>query len=137
MSLMTPRQAFWEAVATVCIPTLAIWGVLLYLVRTNARSAEWPLYVIFIALPLPLIFPIYRRYLRGPVAGKEGSPRIRFVTAAASAVLGSAYIVSTLLRHRDTSDLVIHLVMGIAWLLIAGENLRRAMRSKKDLTGQQ
>jgi hypothetical protein len=132
MLLMTPRRAFWEAVATVCIPTLAIWGVLLYLVRTNARQDEWPLYVIFIALPLPLVFPIYRRYLRGPVADKERSPRIRFVTAAASAVLGVAYIVSTLHRHRDSSDLVIHLIMGTAWLLIAGDNLRRAMRSKKE-----
>jgi hypothetical protein len=132
MLLMTPRRAFWEAVATVCIPTLAVWGVLLYLVRTNARSDEWPLYVIFIALPLPLIFPIYRRYLRGPVAGKERSPRIRLFAAAASTVLGSAYIVSTLHRHRDTTDLVIHLVMGTAWLLIAGDNLRRAVRSKKE-----
>jgi hypothetical protein len=135
MLLMTPRRALWEAVATVCIPTLAIWGVLLYLVRTNARSDEWPLYVIFVALPLPLIFPIYRRYLRGPVVGRERSPRVRFVAAAASAVLGATYIVSTLHRHRDTSDLVIHLVMGIAWLVIAGDNLRRALRSRDDSRG--
>src|ERR1700722_16149852 len=131
MLAMTPRRAFWEAVATVCIPTLGIWGVLLYLVRENARSDEWPFYVIFVALPLPLIFPIYRRYLRGPAAGAEKSPRIRFVTAAGSGVLGSAYIVSALHRHKDASDLVIHLVMGTAWLLISADNFRRAMSSKK------
>ena len=118
-----------------CIPSLAIWGVLLYLVRTNARSDEWPLYVIFVALPLPLIFPIYGRYLRGPVALKERSPRMRFVAAASSAALGSAYIVATLHRHSDTSDLVIHLVMGTSWLLIAGYNLRRGMREKRDSDG--
>jgi hypothetical protein len=42
----------WEAVATVRIPTLIIWGVHLYVVRTNARSDEWPLFVIFIAQAL-------------------------------------------------------------------------------------
>ena len=129
---MTQERAFWEAVATVSIPSLIIWGVLLYVVRANATADEWPLYVIFIALPLPLIFPIYKRYLRGPVAKLE-NPRTLFVWAAISAALGSAYVVSTLLRRRDNSDLVIHLVMGFAWLLIGGEKLRRALRARKNL----
>jgi hypothetical protein len=137
MSLMTPTSAFLEAVATVCIPTLVVWGLLLYSVRTNARPDEWPVYLIFFALPLPLIFPIYRRYLRSPVVGQELRPRTYFVRAAATAVVGSAYIVSTLLRHMETPDLVIKFFMGTGWLLVAGDNLRRAMRSKKTLAAQQ
>src|SRR4051812_8686834 len=104
MVTMTPNRAFWEAVATVCIPILVVWGGLLYLLRTNARPDEWPLYVIFIALPLPLIFPIYKRYLRGPSTGRERSPKTHFVAGIASAALGSSYIGITLTRHRDTSD---------------------------------
>ena len=134
---MSPSRAFWEAVATVCIPTLVIWGVLLYVIRTNARSDEWPLYVIFIALPLPLIFPIYKRYLRGPGVRNDGSPKANFVAAIASAVLGLSYIVSTLLHHRANSDLVIKLVMGISWLLIAGVRFRRGVRVRKSVAGQQ
>jgi hypothetical protein len=134
---MSPRRAFWEAVATVCIPTLAIWGVLLYVVRTNARSDEWPLYVIFVALPLPLIFPIYRRYLRGPIVRNEGSPKTNFIAAIASAALGSSYLVSTLLHHRGSSGLVFKLVIGIGWLLIAGEKFRRGIRARKSLAAQQ
>jgi hypothetical protein len=53
------------------LPSLIIWGVLLYLVRANSSAEEWPLYLIFVALPLPLIFPIYKRYLRGPLAKAE------------------------------------------------------------------
>jgi hypothetical protein len=134
---MSPRRAFWEAVATVCIPTLAIWGVLLYVVRANARSDEWPSYVIFIVLPLPLIFPIYRRYLKGPSVRNEGSPKTNFIAAIAFAALGLSYVVATLLHHRDNSDLVVKLVMGTAWLLIAGEKFRRGIRARKSLAGQQ
>ncbi len=129
---MTQERAFWEAVATVSIPSLIIWGVLLYVVRANATADEWLLYVIFIALPLPLIFPIYKRYLRGPVAKLE-NPRTLFVLAVGSAALGSAYVISTLQRHRDNSDLFFHLVIGSGWLLIGGEKLRRALRVRKNL----
>lgn len=134
---MSPRRALWEAVATVCIPTLIIWGVLLYVVRTSARSDEWPLYVIFIALPLPLIYPIYKRYLRGPTVRNEGKPRTHFIAAIASAVLGFSYVVLTLLHHRDKSDLVLNLVMGTAWLLIAAEKIRRGIHARKSLAEQQ
>jgi hypothetical protein len=136
MLRMNPRRAFWEAVATVCIPTLVIWGVLLYFVRTNARSDEWPLYVFFIVLPLPLIFPVYKRYLRGPKTRNEGTPRSHFVSAGVSASLGFAYVVFTLARHRDTEDLVFHLVLGICWLLIGAERLRRGIRARKSFAGQ-
>jgi hypothetical protein len=134
---MSPSRAFWEAVATVCIPTLVIWGVLLYVIRTNARSDEWPLYMIFIALPLPLIFPVYRRYLQRPGARNDGSPKANFIAAIASTVLGLSYVVSTLLHHRDNSDLVIKLVMGVSWLLIAGVRFRRGVRVRKRLAEQQ
>ena len=91
---MTRERALWEAVATVAIPSLIVWSVLLYVISANARADEWPLYVIFIALPLPLVFPIYKRYLRGPVATVE-KPRTLFIAASAFFVLGSANIIAT------------------------------------------
>jgi hypothetical protein len=136
MLRMNPRRAFWEAVATVCIPTLVIWGVLLFFLRTNARSDEWPLYAVFIALPLPLIFPVYKRYLRGPKTRSEGTPRSHFIAACVSASLGFAYVVFTLAHHRDTEDLVFHLALGFGWLLIGAERLRRGIKARKGLAGQ-
>lgn len=136
MLRMNPRQALWEAVATVCIPTLVIWGVLLYFVRISARPDEWPMYVVFIALPLPLIFPVYKRYLRGPRSQKEGTPRSHFIAAFASASIGFAYVVFTLVHHTDTTDLVFHIVLGFAWLLIGAERLRRGVKARKGLEGQ-
>ena len=132
---MTRELAFWEAVATVAIPSLIIWGVLLYVIRANALADEWPLYAIFIALPLPLIFPIYKRYLRGPSVKLE-KPRTLFIAAAASVVFGSANIVFTLIHHRDNSDLAFHLVIGVGWLLIGGEKLRRAVKARSSKSSE-
>lgn len=126
---MTRERALWEAVATVAVPSLIIWGVLLYLERQNATAEEWPLWLIFVALPLPLIFPIYKRYLRGPSVKAE-KPRTLLIAAAASAVLGSAYVISAFFHPRDRYDLLSHLVIGIAWLGIGGEKLRRALRAR-------
>jgi TRAP-type uncharacterized transport system fused permease subunit len=128
-SHMTRERALWEAVATVAIPSIVVWSVLLYVIRDNATADEWPLYAIFMALPLPLIFPIYKRYLRGPSARVE-KPRTLFIAAAAFAVLGLANIIPTLIHHRDNSDLAFHLVIGFAWLLFGGEKFRRAVKAK-------
>ena len=127
--LMTRERALWEAVATVAVPSLIIWGVLLSTVGTNARVDEWPLYLIFMALPLPLIFPIYKRYLRGPTARAE-NPRSLFIASSALAVVGSGYIVSAFFHPRDRYQLLSHLVTGIAWLGIGGEKLRQALRAR-------
>ena len=62
---MTRERGLWEAVATVAVPSLVVWSVLLFVIRANATADEWPLYVIFIALPLPLIFPIYKTIFAG------------------------------------------------------------------------
>jgi|KBSMisStaDraftv2_1062788.scaffolds.fasta_scaffold289917_2 hypothetical protein len=128
---MTPERALWQAVATVAIPTLIIWGVLLYALRENANPDEWPLYIIFIALPLPLIFPIYKRYLRGPSVRVE-KPRTLFIAAAVSVALGSTYVGFSILHHRDNSDLAFHLAVGAGWLLIGGEKLRRALKARSN-----
>ena len=129
---MTREHALWEAIATVAVPSLIIWGVLLYLVRANSTSEEWPLYLIFVALPLPLIFPIYKRYLRGPSVKAE-KPRTLFIWATASALLGSANVASAFFRPRDRYDLLSHLVMGIAWLGIGGEKLGRVLRARTSI----
>lgn len=128
---MTRERALWEAVATVAVPSLVVWSVLLFVIRANARADEWPLYVIFMALPLPLIFLIYKRYLRATSATVE-KPRTLFIAALAFAVLGSANVIGTLVHHRDNSDLALHLVIGVAWLLIGGEKFRRAVKAKSN-----
>ncbi len=59
------RRAFWEALATICLPAFAIWSLFHFLLRTQARPGEWPFYVIVVVLPLLLFVPIYSRYRKG------------------------------------------------------------------------
>jgi hypothetical protein len=44
---------------------LVIWGAILYLFRSRLSPNELPFLLIFIALPFPLIRPLYKRYLQG------------------------------------------------------------------------
>jgi hypothetical protein len=131
---MTPRRAFWEAASIVCIPTVAIWSVLLYLFRAK-MGTEWPILLFFVALPLPLIYPLYNRYLLGTSGTKQRTPASHFVMAALSAALGSDYVIHTLLHHKDRVDLATRLVMGLAWLIIGIDHVRRAVKARKGSSG--
>ena len=121
---MTPRRALWEAVATVCIPPILIWGFLLYVIRANARADEWPVYIVFVALPLPLIHPVYKRYLCGRRANEE-NPRALFITAFGFFIVGALNIASGALSLRDRWHTAYQLFLGILWLLLSAERLRR------------
>jgi hypothetical protein len=128
---MTARRAFWEAVATLCAPMLVIWGTILYLFRSRLSPNELPFLLIFIALPFPLIRPLYKRYLQGTSPIKLRTPRYHFIFAALSVILGSTYIVETLLGHRDGWDLAVKLGSGMVWLVIGVDHLRRAGKARK------
>jgi hypothetical protein len=120
-------------VATLCVPPLVIWGTILYLFRTRLSADELPFLLIFIALPLTLVRPIYKRYLQGTSPIKLKTSRYHFICAALSAVLGLTSIVLTLLSHRDGRDLAVKLVSGMAWLVIGIDHLRRRRGLEKYL----
>lgn len=126
--LMTPRRALWEASATICIPTVVIWGTILYLFRTRLSPDELPVLLIFVALPFFLIPVLYKRYLQGTSSTKLRTPRYHFIFAAGSVVLGSTYVVETLLAHRRGWDLAMKLAAGVGWLLVGIDHLRRARK---------
>lgn len=132
---MSPRRALWEAVATVGIPSLFIWGVLFYFLGKNSGSDERAFWIVFMVLPLPLIYPVYKRYLRGERIAREESPRTHFIGAVIFAVLGFSYIISAL-HHRDKPDLIFNLSIGICWVLIACDRIRRGMKAR-NLASQQ
>lgn len=128
---MSPQRALWEAVATVCIPIVLVWSVVLYLVRENAHPDEWPIYLIFIAIPLPLIYPIYKRHLKGEDQPKIRAPRYYFIASACFACLGSADVVLVFLDHLRKWDAASKLVVGISWLALGGDYLRRGLSARK------
>ena len=133
---MNARRALWEAIATVGIPSLFIWGALFYFVGKNARSDEWPFWIVFLALPLPLIYPVYKRYLRGERITCEVSPRRHFIAALLFAFVGLSYVVSATLNRRAKFDLIFDVGIGVCWVLIACDRVRRGVKAK-NVAGQQ
>jgi hypothetical protein len=132
MSAMTPRQAFWEVLATVGIPSLVIWGALLYLLRAQTTPDEWPLLLILVAMPLPLFFPIYNRYRKGDKrGGKDRPPRYHLTWAILIAALSTAYALDAF--HRSGWDRVFHLVLAMGWLVVSGDHFRRWGKARATL----
>jgi hypothetical protein len=62
---MPPSKALWQAVATVALPSFIFWSIAAIVLRETFDSDALLLYLILFALPLPLIYPIYRRYRKG------------------------------------------------------------------------
>src|SRR5258708_13260011 len=90
---MTKRRAFWEALATVGIPTLLVWGGLGYFFRVRLGVDGLLGISFFSLLPLLLFFPIYGRYKKGlPPGGRERTPKYYFVSGVAFILMAAAYV---------------------------------------------
>jgi hypothetical protein len=105
---MTPKRAFWEAVATVCVPSLLFWGSFAYLLRAKVDAEAWPIYLVLVILPFPVCIPLYRRYLKGPQAQSPRSRQSYVRSAVFFAILSFCYLFP-LLRHGWKRDI---------WLLL-------------------
>ena len=66
---MPPSKALWQAVATVALPSFIFWSIAAIVLRETFDSDALLQYLILFVLPLPLIYPIYRRYRKGAQFG--------------------------------------------------------------------
>lgn len=112
------------------LPTVIIWGTLLCLLRTRVEAEDWGIFVLPALLPLFLIAPVYQRYLSGRQPLKTRTPRYHFIVAALSAALGVLYLIDHSLHHRGSVDLLIHVVIGIGWIVVAVDHIRRARKAR-------
>jgi hypothetical protein len=128
---MSPSKAFWQAVATVLLPSLLFWTVAGIVLRETFDSDVLLLYLIFFALPLPLIYPIYRRYRAGiRLGGVARSPRYYFAAAVSCLLLSGVYVAEGFSRHRRPGELFFPLAMAACWIGLAGNHFYRAIKAK-------
>ena len=130
---MTPKRAFWETFATVCLPSLILWTVFAYFLRAKLNlpvGEALPIYLLLAVLPMPLAFPVYRRYLRGtPRNEKTLSPKLNIAMAILFAVVGivhAAELPQLLRSHKSVWDVVFHAAIATVWLILSIEYVRRA-----------
>jgi hypothetical protein len=89
---MPPSKALWQAVATVALPSFIFWSIAAIVLRETFDSDALLLYLILFALPLPLIYPIYRRYRKGAqFGGVARSPRYHRTVGVLYLLIAAAY----------------------------------------------
>ena len=131
---MTPRRAFWEAFATVCLPSVVVWSILAYVLRAklNPYGEVLPIYLFLAVLPMPLFFPLYRRYLKGtPRSSNVGSAGLRVVLGilfAFVAIIHAMQIPALLRGHGSRWDLVFQAGITGIWFLLSIDYFRRARK---------
>ena len=128
---------FREAFATVCLPSVILWTILAYLLRSKlnlAYAEALPIYLFLVILPMPLAFPVYRRYLRGtPRNAKTLSPKLNIALAVLFAVVGIMHAteIPVLVRsHNNVWDVVFHGAIATVWLIMSIEYVRRATKKQ-------
>ena len=138
---MTAKRAFWEAFATVCLPSLILWTIFAYFMRTKLNlpyDEALPIYLFLAILPMPLAFPVYRRYLKGaPRNTKTLSPRVNIALAMLFAVVGIMHVAELprLLRnHKDVWDVVFQVAIATVWLATSVEYVRRGTRKQPSIS---
>lgn len=127
---MTPTRAFWEACATVCIPSLVIWGFALFFVPPIARGDEWLLWTVFFLLPFPLMYPIYKRYLKGTSRAETLRTRRYHLTAAFFyAALSIAYTIQVFIYHARKPAEFFPIALAICWCGLTARQVRLAVKA--------
>ena len=133
---MNAKKALLQAIATVCIPNLIFWTIVVLLVHRGAGFEEWPIYLLFFAIPLPLIYPVYRRYRGSVSAASTYSPRQHRNIAFLYALLAIAYMAIGGVPRRFGWHRFYLAGLAIVWVGLATIQIYRAVQAKRSASAE-
>lgn len=93
-----------------------------------------PVYLFLFLLPFPLIYPIYRRYLKGPQTLTPRSRRYHLVWAALCGAM-SIFCIATALaafRHHKRLGDWSQLALALFWASVCIDHLHSASKTESD-----
>jgi len=133
---LPPKRAFWEALATVGIPSLLISSVVLYWV--GFRADEWLIYAVVFFVPVVLLLPVvFIRYLNG-VKPRKLTQRQHIIRTIVCGSMAACFAGISFwewhdgMRMRPTWP-----IMALAWLVIAADHLRNARKAEDAVSAPQ
>ncbi len=128
---MTPKRAFWEAVGTVAVPSLLIWVTVFYFFKAQSTSDEWLLWAFLVVLPLPLVIPLYHRYLKGPqLSPNLKTPFMHWTLCVLWIVCGAIQATAAIVDRRSKWHLVMSLAGATIWVVLGLQQIGRAREAK-------
>lgn len=134
---MNAHKALWQAIATVCIPNLIFWIIVAVLVPRGTGFEQWPLYLLLFAIPLPLIYPVYRRYKQGSsTATSNYSPQQHRNIAFLYALLAIAYMVIGGVPRRFGWHRFYLAGLAIVWVGLATIQVYRAIQARRSAAAE-
>lgn len=132
---MNQKRALREAFLTVCLPSLAVWLVIAFVLDWQgwvSFGEGFPAYLLLFLLPFPVIYPIYRRYLKRPQAKTPGSRRYHLWWAAGCGVMSIFSIATALLafrQHKGLGDWS-QIAQSLFWVAMCIDHLHSASKTE-------
>jgi hypothetical protein len=126
---MTSLKAFWLTLATVGIPSVLIWGILLHFIGFGLN--EWPAYALLILISALLLSPfVYRSYRDRATAKKltRDDYLRRAIVSGASTVV---FLVLGFMHAQYRQGSAKNWMMPALWFLATFYNLHRASKAEK------
>lgn len=127
------KQAFWEALAVVVIPSLLLGSVLWFWVRP--AGTEWPIYLGVFLVPTLLLLPlVYGKYRR---TAQPGQPKRRQLAGVLFLIAGAGYAVDAFLSDGDKWRVLLRFAFAIMWFALGATFLlRTSPRKLADATAE-
>src|SRR5689334_9734097 len=125
---MSPRRAFGEAFATVIVPSIVIWGAILFILGWQFGLGEdfralCLIILVCAAIPCLLFFPIYDRYRKGVDRSQNQTPKRALVSGFLMVPLSIVYAFDAF--HRRGWDRLFHFLLAFAWVLASSDSFRK------------
>jgi hypothetical protein len=112
-----------------------VWVVIAFVLNRQGKvsyAEGFPIYLFLFLLPFPLIYPIYRRYLKGPQPPTARSRRYHVVWAALCGIM-SIFSIATALpafrHHKGLGDWS-ELAMALFWVSMCIDHLYSASKTE-------
>lgn len=126
---MTKQKAFWQAAATVGVPSILIWGVLFF--KVGFHSDELPIYIFFVFVPACCLLPlVYRRYSKSSEQ-KQRTKDDYLKSATITGCLALVYLVVAYTDPKPGWHGVLHWINPVLWTIATVDNLHRAAKAEK------
>ena len=126
---MSSQKAFWLSLATVAVPSILIWGTLLYVI--GMRVNEWALYAGFILLTIIFLAPLVYRNYKNRASSKKPTRDVYLKSAVFTGSMGIAFSVMAILHHEYRDGSWINWIMPVCWAIGTIIHLRNAFKSGK------
>jgi drug/metabolite transporter (DMT)-like permease len=126
---MSSQKAFWLSLATVGVPSILIWGTLLYAI--GMRGNDWILYASFILLTVICLTPLVYRNRKNRASSQKPTRDDYLKSALITGSLAIAFSVIAFFHLEYRKESLMNWIMPAGMAIATIIHIRKASKAEK------